>query len=70
MVTDRQDSVLLLTNSTQGEAAEYGYLPYGNTYKNTDGGTIGNPYRYIGAFLDTTTGNYKMWAGYCGQPIS
>lgn len=67
-VTDRQDSVLLLTDGSQAKVAEYGYLPYGNTYTNTGSQAAGNPYRYIGTFLDGT-GNYKMGARYYNPTI-
>ena len=58
---DGLGSVVGLTNSSGSVVNSYAYDPYGNTTSSS--GTVANPFRYIGAVWDSSTGLYKMGSG-------
>ncbi len=59
---DGLGSVVALTNGSGSVANSYAYDPYGNTTSST--GTVANPFRFIGAVWDSSTGLYKMGERY------
>jgi RHS repeat-associated protein len=60
---DGQGSVVALVDSAGTIQAQYGYDPYGQTVTKTGSAADGNPFRYTGAYLDST-GYYKLGARY------
>lgn len=52
-----------LVDASGNLQARYGYDPYGQTITKTGAAADGNPFRYTGAYLDST-GLYKMGARY------
>jgi RHS repeat-associated protein len=67
---DGQGSVAALTNSSGTISAvdSYKYDPFGGTVTAT--GTVVNPWRYVGQYLDTETGMYHMGARYYDPSIA
>lgn len=63
-LTDRQNSVIALLDSTgSGSAvANYYYSPYGET--TATGASSNNPFRYVSGYQDTITGLYKLGIRY------
>ena len=61
-LTDAIGSTFALTDATGATVDSYSYDPYGKTVTST--GTIANPYRFAGEYLDTTSGLYKIGARY------
>ncbi len=61
-VFDGLGSVVALINPAGGKANSYSYDPYGQA--RSSGGTVVNPYRYTGGYLDTSTGLYKLGIRY------
>lgn len=64
---DGLGSVVALVNSSGTVVNTYKYDPYGRVVSTT--GTVANPWRYVGAYLDTETGMYKMGARYYDPSI-
>ncbi len=60
---DGLGSVVGLVDASGTLQARYGYDPYGQTVVKTGSAADGNPWRYTGAYLDST-GLYKMGARY------
>jgi RHS repeat-associated protein len=63
-LTDHLGSVLGLLDATGAQVAAYSYDPYGATRTANGPAAAANPHRYIGGYLDTTTGLYKLGARY------
>jgi RHS repeat-associated protein len=59
---DGLGSVVGLTSASGALSNTYAYDPYGNTTSST--GTVTNPWRFAGAYLDSSTGLYKIGARY------
>jgi RHS repeat-associated protein len=59
---DQIGSTRLVTNSTGVSQATYTYDPYGGLASST--GSITNPFRYTGQYLDTESGFYYLRARY------
>ncbi|MGI8690094.1 MAG: colicin E5-related ribonuclease [Thermomicrobiales bacterium] len=62
-LTDGLGSIVALVDVNGNVAARYGYDPYGQTVVKTGSAAESNPFRYTGAYLDST-GLYKMGARY------
>ncbi|MGI8690439.1 MAG: DNRLRE domain-containing protein [Thermomicrobiales bacterium] len=62
-LSDGLGSVVALVDVNGNVAARYGYDPYGQTVVKTGSAADSNPFRYTGAYLDST-GLYKMGARY------
>ncbi|VTU41427.1 Cell wall-associated polypeptide CWBP200 (plasmid) [Variovorax sp. PBS-H4] len=67
--TDRQGSILLLTNQAQTTTASYTYGPFGDITTQTGTQAAANPWRYIGGFYDNTTGLTKLGVRYYDPTI-
>lgn len=67
-ITDRLGSTIMLTDEKGAVAATYQYDPFGNNTKTT--GSIANPWRFTGEYLDSTTGLYKMGERYYDPSIA
>jgi RHS repeat-associated protein len=61
---DGLGSVVAVTNDAGTVVNRYSYDPYGVTTETRYTGAKTNPWRYTGAYFDTTTGLYKMGARY------
>jgi RHS repeat-associated protein len=59
---DGLGSIIALTDSAGNVAASYSYDPYGRTASSS--GSVTNPWRYAGQYLDTSTGMYHMGERY------
>lgn len=57
-LTDDQGSVSSLVDTAGTERNHHSYDPYGGARTST--GTVANPLRYTGGYLDTATGLYKL----------
>ena len=64
---DGLGSVVGLIDSSCAVVNTYKYDPYGRKVSAT--GTVANPWRYAGAYLDTETGMYKMGTRYYDPSI-
>ncbi len=71
-LTDQLGSVRSVTDSLGNVASTYEYDPYGNLAATT--GTLSNPFRFAGQYLDAESGLYYLRARYydpsCGQFVS
>ena len=65
---DGLGSTVGLTDSNGLPVDTYAYDPYGNTTSST--GTVTNPWRYAGAYQDSTTGLYKMGERYYNPALA
>jgi RHS repeat-associated protein len=63
-LTDNLGSVVGLVNNAGTKVATYAYDPYGVTRVATGTAAAGNPFRYTGGHVDTSTGLYKLGARY------
>lgn len=63
-LTDNLGSIVAITDATGAVTATYSYGPYGTTRTATGTAAAANPFRYIGGYLDTATGLYKLGARY------
>lgn len=57
-IADGQGSITGVTNSTGALVDTYAYDPYGQT--TSASGSVANPWRYTGQYLDSATGLYKV----------
>jgi YD repeat-containing protein len=60
---DALGSVGALTNESGNLTQSYTYDPYGGTTQTTAAGAINNPWRFTGAYHDTTQSMYKSSTG-------
>lgn len=61
-ITDAHESVTGMTDASGALVASYRYDPFGTLTAST--GSIANPWRFAGEFLDAPTGLYKIGARY------
>lgn len=59
---DGLGSVVALTDVNGAVANRYAYDPYGNAIASGTSGSVVNPWRFAGGYLDTATGLYKFGA--------
>lgn len=67
--TDRQGSILLMTDQAQATTASYTYDSFGSITAQSGTQAAANPWRYIGGFYDNVTGLTKLGARYYDPTI-
>ena len=61
---DGLGSVVALTDATGKLVNRYAYDPYGNPIASGTSGSVADPWRFAGGYLDAATGLYKFGTRY------